>query len=397
MMRPSTLLCLVPFAVPAQEPADWRMPFRRPIANVEVPADVWKELRVMRELAMEHNAPLRHEDGVEVSDDPTWQKAYERLKGLRLDGGYLSAILRESGSATDRAIAFYGAFFVPDPALVLQLIAHIPGEPVRSLREDAYRRAVAYLAAHLPKNVPGDLEAWRQQPVPPNGQKPPRPGDPAYTLDPEPFVALLAVDDYKDHVQALWFLRECVRIRPQLAEPYLALTRERLRELLASEEPGVAAAAVEFVQEADPQHRPKPPGDASDADRLAWLDAVLYDVFPPIRRVSSGLVELWPHADVDRLVELGRRGLGDGTLGEARNGKLKAGGPYRGFAIASLPEPLDRLGLAIGSVLTSINGVPVATGADLLRAVEAAVEHKRSFLVEYVRDGVLEAMEFRLR
>ena len=37
-----------------------------------------------------------------------------------------------------------------------------PGEPVRALREDAYRRAVAFLRVHLNKTNEGDLEAWQK-------------------------------------------------------------------------------------------------------------------------------------------------------------------------------------------------------------------------------------------
>jgi hypothetical protein len=402
-----TLILLAPIGGAAQEPGaaaqqprDWRLPFRSPDTNLVPPEEMYEKLRVMYEIARKAEPAKRSFDarGVEVIDDPAWQKLHDELMQMPQDAGYLSLVMRDSRSVGDRAIAFYGAFYVPDAQVVLQLIEHIPGEPGRSIREEAYPRAIAFLRVHLPKTNPGDLEEWLRTKTGPAGEKPPRPGDPSYALDPTPFVALLGVDDTRDQVQGLWFLRKCVEIRPELAEDYLALSKEMLRALFVSREKMVREAAQEFVKVADPRHRTLPGVDAPPEEVAVWFEAVLYDAFPPIRRVSAGLVDLYPSDDLDQVVALGEKGLADGSLAQGAVGSTKKGGNYRGIAIRALPEPLDKLGLEIGWVITAINGTPVGSAAELLDLFRRTSHSRRSFLVEFVdSEGRTGAIEYRVR
>lgn len=409
----TAIVCLSLLAAPAaaqqeptQDPAladDWRMPFRAPQSNLVPPENLWPHLKPMWDISRKSAPELKHFDerGVEVVEDPSWQRHHDALTQIAMDAGYLSAVIRESRHDVDRAIAFYGAFYVPDPATVINLIGHIPGEPVRAIREDAYVRAIEYLRVHLPARVPGDLEEWQKVRVGPGGQKPPRPGDFAFALDPSPFVALLSVDDPRDQEQALWFLSRLAELRPKLGTLSLDLAKARLRELVNDGNEKVRAAARAFVAILDPlvEGRDTPEDDAAPEAWTAWYDAVLHDVFPPIRRISEGLYDLYPSEDLDELVRVGRRALRDGSLvtGNA-NGTTNSGAPFRGARIETLPEPLDRLGLEIGFVVTAINGVPTPTADAILRTLERSLPHQRRIFVEYVDPrGENRAIQYRRR
>ena len=129
---------------------------------------------------------------------------------------------------------------------------------------------------------------------------------------------------------------------------------------------------------------------------IGWLDDVLYDVFPPIRIISPGLVDLYASEDLDQVIEKGRDVLSREAIGEPDSGKLPNGLFYRGFRIATLPRPLNKLGLPVGAVVTTIQGQPVATGAQILTALETWFANSRSVMVEYVEGGRTKAIEYRL-
>jgi hypothetical protein len=392
-MRPPHLtlalaLVLTPLASSQEagpDAVDWRMPFRSPQANLVPPEDMWAHLRPMYEIARSAAPDNKQiEDGVEVVLDPSWIEHRKALDAMRQDAGYVSLVIRDSQHVADRAIAFYGAFYNPDPQLVLQLIEHIPGEPSRTLREDAYRRAVDYLRAHLGREVEGDLEAWQKLRVSPAEQKPPRPGDFLYGFDPTAFVALWSVDDERDHEQGLWFLARCAEARQGIGKAAWMLGRDRLRELAATGSPKVRVALADFVGRVSGLTCDLEP-DASADTWLAWLEKAHDEVFPPLLRVSAGLYDLYPHADREELAKVGRAHLAAGTLGTDNVlGATKAGLPYRGFRIEKLPSPLDRLGLEPGCVLLSVNGTPTPTGARLTQVLERALPGPAQFVVEFI-------------
>lgn len=384
-------------------PRDWRLPFRAPAQNVQPPEQLWAHLQPMWRLSRQASPDLRSFDalGIEVLADPAWQRHRDALTGKPIDDGYLSAIIRASRHAPDRAIAFYGAFLVGDPAQVFRLIEHIPGEPERAIREEAYQRAVAYLRVHLPAKVPGDLDEWRKTQVGPGGEAPPKPGAFAYSLDPMPFVALLDVADWRDQEQALWFLQRLAELRPELGGLALQIGQQRLRELVATGNPRATKAARDFVALLDPQAegRELPDADADAGAWQEWFDAVVHDLFPPLRRISDGLYDLYPSADLDEVVEVGRRALQAGKLVTPNTtGATTSKAPYRGLRIDGLPAPLDELGLEVGVVVTAVNGAPVATAEDLLALLERHLPHQRQLFVEYVSTkGEPRAIRYRLR
>ena len=386
---------------PAQEQRDWRLPFRSPQANLVPPEAMYEHLRPMFQIAQQAPREQKRFDsnGAEVVDDPIWQQHYEKLVGMYQDAGYLSSVIRDSQHVLDRRIAFYAAFFVPDEDHVFNLIGHIPGEPVRELREEAFARAVEYLAVQLPRKNPGDLAHWSTIEVGPAGEKPPRPGEFTFDLDPVPFVALLGTKEDIDKRQVLWFFARCVEIRPAYALVVLERCRPTLRAIAAGPPSKLRDSLRDLCEQMDPDsEREAPATDAPGSKVRDWLDAIDHALLPPIRPVSSGLVELYPSDDLDRIVRVGRAHLENGQAGSPRNGKTDQGGFYRGLRIAELPEPLDLLRIPAGTVITAVNGSPVADCAGLLKLLDRMLPATRSLLVEFVDEkGHVGAIEFRRR
>jgi hypothetical protein len=147
---------------------------------------------------------------------------------------------------------------------------------------------------------------------------------------------------------------------------------------------------------ADPQGREAPGADAAADAVKSWSEAVLYDLFPPIRLVSAGLVELFPSADLDQIVATGKELLARDGIGATATGT--AGGIfYRGFRVNRQPKPLDLLRLPANAVITRINGVPVADSKELLDTIENFVKRKQALVVEFIHQDQTKAIEYRYR
>ncbi|MFO1053618.1 MAG: hypothetical protein U1F36_15495 [Planctomycetota bacterium] len=385
---------------PLRAQADWRMPFRSPQSNMVPPEEMFSHLQPMFEIAQHVPANKRRfEEGVEIVDDPTWQMHHKALLAMRQDPGYLSAVIRDSRHSPDRRIAFYGAFYVTTTNDVFNLIGHIPGEPVRELREEAFKRAVEYLAVYLPKVNPGDLAEWNKLVVGPGGKKPPRPGDFTDQLDPAPFAALLALPEEIDQRQVLWFFARCVEIRRSFAKEVLESCRDTLRAIAAKDSKDLRSSLFDLLTQLDPDPKRKHPEiDGPTSEALAWLKTVEHELLPPIRRISSGLVDLYDSDDLDAVVRAGTALLESGQLGSSRNGKTAQGTSYRGVRIDQTPAPLDLLGLPVGTIVTAVNGAPVGDTARLYALLKKLAPVTRSYVVEYVDpQGGVGAIEFRRR
>ncbi|MGE0143513.1 MAG: hypothetical protein AB7I19_07170 [Planctomycetota bacterium] len=390
-------LGLLATAIAAQDPPDWRLPFRSPQANVVPPEAMFAELQPMFAIAQATSSGKRRfENGVEVVDDPQWQKHRDKLATMNFDAGYLSVVIRESQHPSDRRIAFFGAFYCPIGEYVMNLIGHIPGEPVRALREEAFARAVEWLAAHFDRRNPGDLEEWVKLKVGPAAQKPPRPGDYTFDLDLVPFVALLNTKEAIDQRQVLWFLARCIDIRKAFAPVVLDATRQRLAELITNGDQEVRAAIHDLLTAMEPKpDRVRPRADGEPAELQSWLAAIDHDLFPPIRRISAGRYEFFEGPETAELIRVGKEILASGEVGDTRNGRTKTGTPYRGFRIAKLPPPLDQIGIEPGWVVVGINGAPIATLESLRRAIEQNLAAKRGLFVEFIDpDGVARGLDF---
>ena len=101
--------------------------------------------------------------------------------------------------------------------------------------------------------------------------------------------------------------------------------------------------------------------------------------------------------ELDRVGEVGREALTTNEIGETASGKLSSGLYYRGYRINRLPEPLDKLGIPVGAVITSVNSQPVSSAKKLLDITERGLKDGRRVLVEFVLRGQSRVMEYRLR
>ncbi|MCA8942347.1 MAG: HEAT repeat domain-containing protein [Planctomycetes bacterium] len=401
MRLPIALLSLLTH-LPAQDQIDWRLPFRSPTETILPPKVTFGVLRDMLTIARKNRELCSFdENGIEICDHPAWRKAYASLgKEERFDLGWLSQIIRLSATDGDRQLALYGMFYSPDRATVAQMINHIPGEPLLQLRQEAYPRAIAFLRAELPRRNPGDLEEWKNMRVGPAGKLPPKPGEYTYEFDPVPYLALLGVDSPIDQRQALWFLGEVVKIRPELGRDLFAAALPALNVLLLHDDRKVREAARDFIVLVDPTKIAPPSIDDDREVIAAWLKTIIHEVFPPIRPISPGLIELYPSEDLDAIVAKGTDLLRDGSLGDPASGQTKPSGKYgiksfyRGLRIARLPAPLDKLTLEVDFVVTSINGQPVASCEDVLKVLERE-SNKATFFIEYVADGRMQGKEYR--
>lgn len=365
-------------------------PFRQPNQVVQVPEDLFRNLQVLFNISEnpEGHAVTVNDQGREVCDHPLWQQKYEEVKRQLFNmATVFGLVLRDSGNVNDRKLAAYGTFLLDDPQPICELIAFFPGEPEREIREPALRRAIEFLRVQLPKNT--DVVTGTGEP-----QMQPKA---RYSIDLGPYFALLEVDDHRDQVQALWFLAEIAQIRPETGPMILHYGKEHLREHLVSERDLLRQHARTLLERAAPKHQRPPAEDADDAQVIAWLDEVLYEVFPPIRPVSEGLTDLYPSKDLEQIVSVGRDALTREAIGEPFSGKLKSGLFYRGFRIARLPEPLDKLRIPVGAVITNICGRPVATGTEIVQTLERWLEQRSNVIVEYAWNGDTRVMEYRVR
>ena len=132
-------------------------PFRNPTDITAPPDELFRNLRIMRNIAaQEPQRASLDKKGRQVVDNDAWRQAYARVQELGLDAGMLAQMMRLHRNADQRAVAFFAGFYCDNIGYVMELISHIPGEPVRAIREQALPMAVAFLRAHLGRTF-GDL------------------------------------------------------------------------------------------------------------------------------------------------------------------------------------------------------------------------------------------------
>ncbi|MBX3464034.1 MAG: hypothetical protein KF830_12750 [Planctomycetes bacterium] len=418
LLRTALLAASLGGAATAQEPKavayperDALTPFRQP-ADVYAPPDrLFALLRTMQAIADRPDAPKDFDaDGREVVDDPAWRQARAEVGQLGVDAAYLAQIMRLHRNAGERATAFYGAFHCDDVDHVLNLIAHIPGEPERRTRQAALPRAVAFLRAHLGRRF-GDLGEEQRRAL---RAALPEPGSPAarargitrapldqdhlHELRLVPFFQLLDLDEPIDQAQGLWFLKEVFLVRPDLALLWVEPALPRLRQLLAADDEAVRAQAIGLFAAIGPRDLgPAPAGDPRALQE--WADRAAKFLFPPIRNLNDAIVQLQPSPERDALAAAGVRALEGSAIGDPFAGKGPDGRPCRGFRIAVVPDELKPLAIPAGAVITTVNGVPVTDAASLLRTVREqlrSLKHPRQLVVEYLRGGAVHAIEYRL-
>ena len=325
-------------------------PFRRPMGvkdNIPGQArDLIADLTEMRRLASIAN-PLQltvDPDGREICSIKAWVQAHENVKsnGLNMEG-WLGKIMREDNRVQIRRACIYGMFYFNDPNKIIQLISNLPGEPLRDLREAGFESALRYMRVHYKESKP---------------QNPKRPSNgivvPRYEFNPLPFFLLLEQDQGIDQAQALWFLTEVLKIRPDLGRVYLEEVRDRFASLLVSGDKDVRANAAAFLSAIEKKRGRVQPASAADEQLLEWYRAVEYDLFPPIRHVSLGRCDIYPSEDLKKITEVGKRILVP-ALFPPGSARLKSGTVRYGIRLGRLPEPLHKLGLPVNSLIVSVN------------------------------------------
>lgn len=378
------------------------------------PEQQFQQLRIMRAAAQRSPGHSFDDHGHPVIDDEQWHTAKQQL-GL-VDAGHLAQVIRTSRNADDRALALWGAIYCPNPTDVFNLIAHIPGEPVRSTREAVLPRAIAYLEAQLGRTY-GDLTPQQQAAL-----NLPEPGSPAakrrgitraplatdllFGINLQPFFQLLDLNSTHDQAQALWFLNQCFALRPDLTLAWLEPALPRIRQLLIGSDPQVRIQAMDLLRTIGPADLQAPPIDAEEEALLEFAKQATDPLFPPIRRPAEGLFLLFPGPERDALVAAGKKALQEG-VGSSGYGKTKNGHPYRGLRIERVPADLAILEIPAGAVITAVNGVPIRDEASLQSLFTKLFQTRdkdgkvrdianRRLMVEYVIDGEVHATEYRV-
>ena len=365
-------------------------PFRNPTGlkvpgapQVKLPPIV-EEFVIMFNLAVSARSEdlVVDESGRQIYADPRWAASLEKVLELSIRmEGWVGKLFMESDNVLWRRVCAYGMFYFNNPQDVINMIAFLPGEPRRDIREDSFWRVVEYLAIHLPQNRP-------QNPLTPNNGV----VVPLYQFNPMPFMQLLDKPEELDQAQALWFLAEVLSFRPDLGKSYLSEIVDRVPALLTSSSAMVRSRALDFLAAIDrtPGRAPEP--SATDEERLAWLGQLEYELYPPIRHISSGLVEIYPSADRERLVTVGRQWLDDKDFLPKATEVTKSGMTRYGVRVNHLPDPLDKLGIPMGALIMGINRAPTRTAEEFHKRITDGVEaHKKAeqeyekYLREFLR------------
>ena len=362
----------------------------------------------MQNIASKPGVKKSFVDGREVIDHPVWQQARERVEEIGIVAGQLAQMMRLHRNGPERDTAFYGAFYCADIGHVMELIAHIPGEPQRHTREAALPRAVEFLRAHLRRRF-GDLsdeekEAARAALPTPGSPiakaqgvtRMPIDSDHLYALRLVPFFQLLDVDNDIDQAQALWFLGEVFALRPDLANLWLEPAMPRLEQLLLSDSEDVRREAIDIYELIGPDDLGPPPAE-NDA-LIQWARKAKKHQFPPIRSLNDSIVQIFPSEERDAIVAAGRRALEHSAIGDPYSGQFDDGRWYRGFRVGHVPDELKPLAIPEDSVVTAVNGTPIGNARELLEVLEKVVRGPtpRRLLVEYVLDRKTHAIEYRI-
>ena len=386
-------------------------PFRAPSEIYAPPDRLYSLLRRMRAMAANPaNERSTDEDGREVLALEAWREIHGEVERIGLDAGYLASIMRMSKNDDDRRTAFYAMFYCDRVDYVMNLIGHIPGEPLRATRQEAFARAIEYLKANLNRRF-GDLDPDHKKAIleamPEIGSpvakqrgivREPRDDDHLNQLGLIPFFQLLDVDEPIDQAQALWFLKEVFTLRIDLAQLWLEPVLPRLRQLLISDDAKVREQVTGLLRAIGPKDLPEAPVDDPVGLR-DWAEIAIRNLFPPIRNINDALIVLFPSEDRDRIVKAAVEGLVDSAIGDPYTGKDEAGERVRGFRLATMPDELEPLAIPRGAIITSLNGAMVHDAESLLQTATRLIESlgtPRKLLVEYVVEGKRKAVEYRI-
>ncbi|MEZ6038592.1 MAG: hypothetical protein R3F29_14010 [Planctomycetota bacterium] len=387
-------------------------PFREPADVYAPPDELFRQLRIMQTVASRHPDKVSFDaEGREQVDDQTWRAARIRVEELDLQAGNLAQMMRLHRDAGQRELAFFAAFYCHEVDYVMELIAHIPGEPIRAIRESAMPRAVAYVRAHLGRRF-GELSMEQQdalraalpEPGSPMARargigRAPIDSDRLHTLNLVPFFQLLDTPNKLDHAQALWFLSQVFEIRQDLALIWLEPVLPRILQLLTGDDAEVQEQAIAVLRTIGSDKLPEAPIDGDEAALLAWAEQATRNLFPPIRNLNDAIVQLHPSPERDAIVAAGIAALAHSSLGDPFRGQDAENKWYAGYRILRVPDELKPLALPVDAVITSLNGISTpdaATLLDMVKRVCANPQRPVKMVVEYRLQGKPHAIEYRV-
>ncbi|MFN3242766.1 MAG: hypothetical protein ACE37K_14785 [Planctomycetota bacterium] len=384
-------------------------PFRNPTDITAPPDELFRNLRIMKNVAAKMPDKASYDArGRQVVDDPTWRTAYDRVQQLGIDAGSMAQMMRLHRNAEQRDVAFFAGFYCDNIGYVMELISHIPGEPVRATRERAFPRAVEFLRANLGRKF-GDLSDEEREIVLANMPKvgspvakargitrAPQDGDHLHSLRMAPFFQLLDVEESIDHAQALWFLKEIFKVRLDMARAWLEPALPRVKQLLITGDAQVRKEAIELLQLIGPKKLPAPPED--DEALREWADVACKHMFPPIRNLNDAIVQLFPSEEREAIAAAAIQALENSSIGDPFRGQDDDGKWYAGFRVARVPDELKPLAIPAEAVITSVNGVAIDSAKSLLQVVTKFVKRRKParVFVEYVKGGKGFAVEYRV-
>jgi hypothetical protein len=356
-------------------------PFRKPNKRVldeksSKLADLVHDLQIMRDIASKAETKALSVDktGREICDGDGWDAAYERVRANSLkQEGWLGKVLLEDQNGLRRRAAAYGMFYFNNPQDVIHMISYLPGEPIHEIRTDGYHRALDFLKVHLPQSVPQNKASKFAS----SGIVVPR-----YNFNPLPFMQLLEQKSDLDRAEGLWVLSEVLRIRPDLGRAYFAEISHVLPKLLTSKSKMVRTRAVDFMAAIDTKRGRPALADAKDEERMKWFEQLDYELFPPIRHISTGRVELYPSKDRDDLVKACKQVMATDDALPKGTAKIKPTMRY-GLRVNHLPKPLGLLGIPAGALIVAVNGGPTRTKAELMEWINDSLARRKKMLARY--------------
>ncbi len=276
--------------------------------------------------------------------------------------GHLGLVLRDHVRTDWRRAAHFASFFVPRVQDSLDLFSYLPYEPDFGARRTAIPRILPFLRA----------QAGRR------GEN----GKLRYSFDYQPYVDLCRVRWTPDRRLAFRVLGTLAKAdRDSVAEAARFL-KPWIEKALVSGDKSPRREVVLFLNALDPDARiPSSPEEAVAAYR-----GLIRRLFPDIL-LKDGLCEIRPGRDRDRLVEVGREWIRSGKVGFRDQVSVEGSplGVAYGLRLRKIPEPVDRLGLKEGDLLTALDGQPILSPEDLLTALEARLRAgARSLVLEWI-------------